>query len=81
MCYIKVTMTIRISEVIHKARRGKHITREQLAIRLDCSAATIGRWERGERIPLPVFWDKLEKELGIDLKGIGAQDEPNIPCP
>ena len=60
-------MMIKIARSIRKARREKHITREQLAVRLNCSAATIGRWERGERIPLPVFWDKLKKELGINL--------------
>jgi len=67
MCYNRAAMTIRIAEMIRKARRGKHITREQLAVRLDCSAATIGRWERGERVPLLVFWNKLKKELGINL--------------
>ena len=68
-CYNEVTMKTKLGNTIRRARKEKHLTREQLAVRLNCSAGTIGRWERGDKRPLRVFYDGLEKELGVDLRG------------
>ena len=66
-CYTLVTMKeTNLAEVIHKARQEYGATREEIAVALGCSAATIGRWERGETIPLPVYlrrWKEVEKLL------------------
>ena len=46
------------------------MTQEELAARLGCSRRAIARWERGEVRPLRVFWEKLEKELDINIERI-----------
>jgi len=58
--------TTRLAEAIRAARKEYGITREEVAVALGCSAATIGRWERGETTPLPVYtrrWKEVRRLL------------------
>lgn len=50
-------------------RRSKGITQQKLAEELEVGKATIGRWERGERKPLPVYLMKIALyfDVTIDL--------------
>jgi len=57
----------RLSEVIRQARQAKGLTREDLAVRLQCSVLTIMRWENGRSRPIRAFQIRLEEELGVDL--------------
>jgi len=63
-------------EVIHRARQGKGLSREELAARVGCSLFSLMRWEQGKSVPIRVFRRRLEEELGIDLSEWGGADEP-----
>ncbi len=59
--------TTELGEVIARARRGKGLTREELAARLKCSWFSVLRWEQGKQRPIRSLLTALEKELDIDL--------------
>jgi len=38
-------------ETIREIRKRQHLSREEVAERLDCNPHTVGRWERGRHFP------------------------------
>jgi DNA-binding transcriptional regulator YiaG len=61
---------------IRKLRDVLGRTQEQMAIILGTTSITVGRWERGESKPLPVFVSKLLKlkKFALDDRKRGKRD-------
>jgi len=66
----RLSLSAMNGKALKQARRRAGLTQEELAARLGCSRRAIARWERGEVRPLRVFWEKLEKELNINIERI-----------
>lgn len=46
---------------IHAIREAADMTREQFAVYIGASFPSVGKWERGDSAPLPVFAEKIKK--------------------
>lgn len=44
-----------------RKRHAAGLTQQQLAKRLGVSQATVGYWERGEKVPSPMYFPKLAR--------------------
>jgi len=58
--------TWELGKAISMLRKERGLTREEVAVAFGCSAATVGRWEREETIPLPVYarqWKEVKEAL------------------
>jgi len=54
---------------LHDARRLRHLSRANLASRIDVSAETVRRWEVGDFLPrTPQLAHRLDVELGTDFE-------------
>ncbi|MGE4163840.1 MAG: helix-turn-helix transcriptional regulator [Vicinamibacterales bacterium] len=52
----------------YQARTGKPLSIEALAERFNVSGVTVGRWERGERMPGLEQIERLAAELGTGVE-------------
>lgn len=46
-------------------RAGKNLTQESLGEQLGVSSMTVSRWERGETLPRPKLWPKIQEATGL----------------
>ena len=63
-----------LGRLIRKARKAQGLSREELAIAIGVSVASIRRWETGKTNPLPAFRKKLEEILCIPRRIIIEED-------
>jgi len=75
-------MKIYFGETVRRLRRGKNLTQEQLAARLNVSFQTISKWERDESYPDITMLPVLASFFGVrtdDLLGVNqAENERRI---
>ncbi len=65
----------RLGERVRELRRGRGLTREELAERSGVSRAMISKLERGEKNPTLVVAAKLAEGLGVTLSRLAGMEE------
>lgn len=58
----------RISRRVRAFRKLKRLQQAELAKRIDISTSTLGRIERGDKIPTDELLSKIAKQLNIDVQ-------------
>ena len=67
-----------IGQRVHRLRRGKGLTRSDLAERLGVSRQRVGNWERGLNTPTLGVLPALARELGVTVDEL-VTGEPSPP--
>ena len=72
------TINAAVSKVIMKARQEKGLTQKDLAVKINEKATIINEYEAGKAVPNQQVLGKLERILGVKLRGsnIGEKIEP-----
>lgn len=55
----------RLANALRKTREARGQTQEQVGEELGTTKPNISRWETGETVPEPPFYDALERYLGV----------------
>ncbi len=76
--YIVETINTSVSKAIMKARQEKGLNQKDLAVKINEKATIINEYESGRAIPSQQVLAKLERILGVKLRGsnIGEKLEP-----
>lgn len=63
-------METTFAETLRRLRLENNLSQQQLANKLFVDRSTIAHWERGSRMPDPVFMSRLAKALGVDISSL-----------
>ena len=66
-----------IGKRIKDARKAKGLTQVQLAKLVGCAEQSIVNWEKEVVKPLPIFIDRLERILEVNLKEVDTDEMGN----
>lgn len=66
-----------VGERLRSARKRRRLTQKQLAELLGVAQSAIVLWEKGETLPRPMRWARIEEVLGVKvaLRDVTAHDE------
>ena len=71
-----------VAQTIQKARQAKGLTQKELATQINEKPQIVTEYEQGKAIPNNAILGKLERVLGVKLRGkdIGAPLAPKVPA-
>ena len=64
-----------LARAVRRARKGNEYTQKELASMMECSLNTLKLIESGKRKPNINFCNNFLKVFGINLVGIGSENE------
>ena len=67
-----------VSKAIIKGRQDKNLTQKDLAVKINEKPSIIAEYEQGKAIPNQQILTKMERALGIKLRGTGI-GQPLLP--
>lgn len=65
-----------LNDRLRQARLARGWTQQEVADAIGTTKLTVGRWERGERIPQRFYWKKLCEVFGADEFQLGLRPDP-----
>ena len=69
-------MTSYIGENIRHLRQEKGITQEALAEKMNVTAASVSKWERGTAIPDALLFPELAKIFQVSIDALFGYENP-----